>query len=196
MEPLVYIVSCFLIGPDRLTAALRHHLAAWPASVRFLRLQGDVAPRQRQRATNQQQHRLHSMSVHAHLFGNFIERIVGTDYDHRETVCDAMKQAGRYSSLFLAFAFAWPVPQLRRILFRLQEVTHPGRANGRGFRLHPLKASVSPATQTATPTASESSHSRNRPPRAILARRAHARPRENRRILGKGPQPVTVEALL
>ena len=31
------------------------------------------------------------------------------------------------------------VPRLRRILFRLQEATHPGSANAPGFRLHPLK---------------------------------------------------------
>ncbi len=28
---------------------------------------------------------------------------------------------------------------LRRILFRLQEATHPGSADAPGFRLHPLK---------------------------------------------------------
>ena len=31
------------------------------------------------------------------------------------------------------------VPRLRRILFRLQEASHPGSANALGFRLHPLK---------------------------------------------------------
>ena len=31
------------------------------------------------------------------------------------------------------------VPRLRRILFRLQEATHPGGADAPGFRLHPLK---------------------------------------------------------
>jgi len=31
------------------------------------------------------------------------------------------------------------VPRLRRILFRLQEATHPGSAAAPGFRLHPLK---------------------------------------------------------
>ena len=31
------------------------------------------------------------------------------------------------------------VPRLRRILFRLQEATHPGDAAAPGFRLHPLK---------------------------------------------------------
>ena len=31
------------------------------------------------------------------------------------------------------------VPLLRRILFRLQEATHPGSAAAPGFRLHPLK---------------------------------------------------------
>ena len=31
------------------------------------------------------------------------------------------------------------VPRIRRILFRLQEATHPGSANAPGFRLHPLK---------------------------------------------------------
>ena len=31
------------------------------------------------------------------------------------------------------------VPRLRRILFRLQEATHPGSAEAPGFRLHPLK---------------------------------------------------------
>ena len=31
------------------------------------------------------------------------------------------------------------VPRLRRILFRLQEATHPGSADAPGFRLHPLK---------------------------------------------------------
>ncbi len=30
-------------------------------------------------------------------------------------------------------------PRLRRILFRLQESTHPGSANAPGFLLHPLK---------------------------------------------------------
>ena len=30
-------------------------------------------------------------------------------------------------------------PRLRRILFRLQEATHPGAADAPGFRLHPLK---------------------------------------------------------
>ena len=30
-------------------------------------------------------------------------------------------------------------PRLRRILFRLQEATHPGSADAPGFRLHPLK---------------------------------------------------------
>ena len=30
-------------------------------------------------------------------------------------------------------------PRLRRILFWLQEVTHPGSADAPGFRLHPLK---------------------------------------------------------
>ncbi len=30
-------------------------------------------------------------------------------------------------------------PRLRRILFRLQEATHPGDADAPGFRLHPLK---------------------------------------------------------
>ena len=30
-------------------------------------------------------------------------------------------------------------PRLRRILFRLQEATHPGSAYAPGFRLHPLK---------------------------------------------------------
>ena len=33
------------------------------------------------------------------------------------------------------------VPRLRRILFRLQEATHPGSADAPGFRLHPLKGS-------------------------------------------------------
>ena len=44
-------------------------------------------------------------------------------------------------------------PRLRRILFRLQEATHPGSADAPGFQLHPLKgrprasgASASPAT--------------------------------------------------
>ena len=31
------------------------------------------------------------------------------------------------------------VPRLKRILFRLQEATHPGSADAPGFRLHPLK---------------------------------------------------------
>ena len=31
------------------------------------------------------------------------------------------------------------VPRLRRILFRLQEATHPGSADAPGFRLHSLK---------------------------------------------------------
>ena len=31
------------------------------------------------------------------------------------------------------------VPRLRRILFRLQEATHPRDADAPGFRLHPLK---------------------------------------------------------
>ena len=31
------------------------------------------------------------------------------------------------------------VPRLRRILFRLQEATHPGSADAPGFRLHPLR---------------------------------------------------------
>ena len=31
------------------------------------------------------------------------------------------------------------VPRLRRILFRLQEATHPGSAAAPGFHLHPLK---------------------------------------------------------
>ena len=31
------------------------------------------------------------------------------------------------------------MPRLRRILFRLQEATHPGSADAPGFRLHPLK---------------------------------------------------------
>ena len=31
------------------------------------------------------------------------------------------------------------VPRLRRILFRLQEATHPGSAAAPGFRLHSLK---------------------------------------------------------
>ena len=31
------------------------------------------------------------------------------------------------------------VPRLRRILFRLQEATHPGSADAPGFRLRPLK---------------------------------------------------------
>ena len=30
-------------------------------------------------------------------------------------------------------------PRLRRILFRLQEATHPGSADAPGFWLHPLK---------------------------------------------------------
>ena len=30
-------------------------------------------------------------------------------------------------------------PRLRRILFRLQEATHPGSADAPGFRLHSLK---------------------------------------------------------
>jgi len=34
---------------------------------------------------------------------------------------------------------AGSVPRLRRILFRLQEATHPRRADAPGFRLHPLK---------------------------------------------------------
>ena len=33
------------------------------------------------------------------------------------------------------------VPRLRRILFRLQEATHPGSADAPGFWLHPLKGS-------------------------------------------------------
>ena len=39
----------------------------------------------------------------------------------------------------------WPArtapagPRLRRILFRLQEASHPGSADAPGFRLHPLK---------------------------------------------------------
>ena len=31
------------------------------------------------------------------------------------------------------------VPRLRRVLFRLQEATHPGGADAPGFRLHPPK---------------------------------------------------------
>ena len=31
------------------------------------------------------------------------------------------------------------MPRPRRILFRLQEVTHPRSADAPGFRLHPLK---------------------------------------------------------
>ena len=31
------------------------------------------------------------------------------------------------------------VPRLRRILFRLQEATHPSSADAPGFRLYPLK---------------------------------------------------------
>ncbi len=31
------------------------------------------------------------------------------------------------------------LPRLRRILFRLQEATHPGSAAAPGFRLHPLR---------------------------------------------------------
>ena len=31
------------------------------------------------------------------------------------------------------------VPRLKRILFRLQEATHPGSADAPGCRLHPLK---------------------------------------------------------
>jgi len=31
------------------------------------------------------------------------------------------------------------VPRLRRILFRLHEAAHPGSADARGFRLHPLR---------------------------------------------------------
>ena len=31
------------------------------------------------------------------------------------------------------------VPRLRRILFRLQEASHPRSADAPGFRLHPLK---------------------------------------------------------
>ena len=31
------------------------------------------------------------------------------------------------------------VPRLKRILFRLQEATHPSSAAAPGFRLHPLK---------------------------------------------------------
>ena len=31
------------------------------------------------------------------------------------------------------------VPRLQRILFRLQEATHPGSADASGFRLPPLK---------------------------------------------------------
>ncbi len=31
-------------------------------------------------------------------------------------------------------------PRLRRILFRMQEATHPRSADAPGFRLHPLKA--------------------------------------------------------
>ena len=31
------------------------------------------------------------------------------------------------------------VPRLRRVLFRLQEATHPRSADAPGFRLHPLK---------------------------------------------------------
>ena len=34
---------------------------------------------------------------------------------------------------------AGSVQRLRRILFRLQEATHPGSADAPGFRLHPLK---------------------------------------------------------
>ena len=34
-------------------------------------------------------------------------------------------------------ACGWP--RIRRILFRLQEATHPGSADAPGFRLHPLK---------------------------------------------------------
>ena len=34
---------------------------------------------------------------------------------------------------------AGQVARLRRILFRLQEATHPGSADAPGFRLHPLK---------------------------------------------------------
>ena len=34
---------------------------------------------------------------------------------------------------------AGPVPRLRRLLFRLQEATHPDSADAPGFRLHPLK---------------------------------------------------------
>ena len=33
------------------------------------------------------------------------------------------------------------VPRLKRILFRLQEATHPHSADAPGFRLHPLKGS-------------------------------------------------------
>ena len=31
------------------------------------------------------------------------------------------------------------VPRLRRILFRLQEATHPGSTDAPGFRMHPFK---------------------------------------------------------
>lgn len=34
---------------------------------------------------------------------------------------------------------AGPAPRLKRILFRLQEATHPRSADAPGFRLHPLK---------------------------------------------------------
>ena len=37
---------------------------------------------------------------------------------------------------------AGSVPRLRRILFRLQEATHPGSADAPGFRLHPLKGDL------------------------------------------------------
>ena len=34
------------------------------------------------------------------------------------------------------------VPRRRRILFHLQEATHPGSADALGFRLHPLKGAT------------------------------------------------------
>ena len=43
------------------------------------------------------------------------------------------------------------VPRLRRILFRLQEATHPGSANAPGFRLHPLKATARASGAFASP---------------------------------------------
>ena len=68
------------------------------------------------------------------------------------------------------------VPRLRRILFRLQEATHPGSADAPGFRLHPLKGDTRGPVE-----------------RSRLGQLARGVPLRGRRDRGRGPDrlPLT-----